>query len=555
MPHQMPDGSVAASAAPEVISSVPTAGGDTADQLLLSGAPGALPHTCQGCGEAFPSRNKLFRHISEHGCAGGTRRRVDRFLLLYGYVGTHLHGSQQNAAADEDRCPTAEGALVAAVRAAALEREGVSGASVEISSRASRTDRGVHALANAVCLRLVTEFHPGTAGPDGGGSSLDARRVEEVACADGPDEEEVRWLAEVQRQMSPDLEVVRRFRLQDPGFNARNECQKREYWYYVPYHVLAAAEGETGLAEVQEAGVDGDEACWIWLTGLPVDCTAVDVSGLIEQQLGAAVTRGAEMRVQVGEAGTAKVRFGDVATSTAACAALDGAAGPPDKEGARWPLLALPEQLARRWRSLNARLRKVLQGLTGCRSFHNFSAGFEGAADPSSVRTVLRCRAGITAGYHEFQVGCPSVVLRITGRSFLYHQIRGMVGLAVAVVSGMVPEAYLGFALSEQCNVKVPLAPAGNLVLAECAFRDDDFAAPWAARARGATFARAGRRGLPGASSASACSGLRAAVVKEINSDASRASFVAFMRELEELAPGMRTALLAWQRQAEVEGC
>jgi tRNA U38,U39,U40 pseudouridine synthase TruA len=166
--------------------------------------------------------------------------------------------------------------------------------------------------------------------------------------------------------------------------------------------------------------------------------------------------------------------------------------------------------LAARRRAVHVRLRAALSQLTGTRSFHNFSpkrfAASGNAADPASVRTVYRCRCGMTSGYADMVVaaeaaapptvknalacaddarvvtgsgaGCAMAVLVITGRSFLYHQILGMVGLVIASVSGAVPPDYIELALSAQAGVEVPLAPAAGLVLAGCYFKDKACVAP-----------------------------------------------------------------------------
>ena len=121
----------------------------------------AAGNLCSGCGETYPSRNALFRHVREHGCGGGARRRVEKLVLTYGYVGTGFHGSQRNSLDDEARCPTVEGTLLAAMEAAAQGQKSVASVSTEVCSRASRTDRGVHAFANVVCLKMQLDFHPG----------------------------------------------------------------------------------------------------------------------------------------------------------------------------------------------------------------------------------------------------------------------------------------------------------------------------------------------------------------------------------------------------------
>ena len=70
--------------------------------------------------------------------------------------------------------------------------------------------------------------------------------------------------------------------------------------------------------------------------------------------------------------------------------------------------------------------------LTGTRSFHNFCPHFHDDSDPKSVRSVYRCRSGMTAGFTSQSEGRDFAILTVTGRSFLYHQILSMMGLVIA---------------------------------------------------------------------------------------------------------------------------
>ena len=119
---------------------------------------------CSGCGGNFASRNALFRHLKGSGCTGGEVTKVEHCLLLFAYVGTPYHGSQHNSRElDEARHPTVEGQLRAALEAAAIATACASHAAVSVHSRSSRTDRGVHALANAIRLRVQMTFSSGHA--------------------------------------------------------------------------------------------------------------------------------------------------------------------------------------------------------------------------------------------------------------------------------------------------------------------------------------------------------------------------------------------------------
>lgn len=60
--------------------------------------------------------------------------------------------------------------------------------------------------------------------------------------------------------------------------------------------------------------------------------------------------------------------------------------------------------------------------------------------------------------------------MNIIGQSFMLHQIRKMVGLAIATVRGAAGSYVLAAALSPSNTVHVPMAPEGGLFLERCVF-------------------------------------------------------------------------------------
>jgi tRNA pseudouridine(38-40) synthase len=62
------------------------------------------------------------------------------------------------------------------------------------------------------------------------------------------------------------------------------------------------------------------------------------------------------------------------------------------------------------------------------------------------------------------------IKIRIRGQSFLLHQIRLMIGAAVAIVRGTMPASVLDFALTVPIHVEFPMAPAEGLVLLDAGF-------------------------------------------------------------------------------------
>lgn len=56
----------------------------------------------------------------------------------------------------------------------------------------------------------------------------------------------------------------------------------------------------------------------------------------------------------------------------------------------------------------------------------------------------------------------------IIGQSFMLHQIRKMVGMAVAIMRGDAPEGCIRTALQPKRTVPTPMAPEVGLFLDEC---------------------------------------------------------------------------------------
>jgi tRNA pseudouridine(38-40) synthase len=135
-------------------------------------------------------------------------------------------------------------------------------------------------------------------------------------------------------------------------------------------------------------------------------------------------------------------------------------------------------------------LDAVLRAFEGSHKFHNFASGLrrskgsvpdfeaEGESWPlaldtsrhsAAFRSVLHCRV-----HRSFSIeGTPYLLLRISGLAFVLHQIRHMVGAAVAVTVGAVPKEAMITALKTPMEVNVsPLAPGCGLLLDEIRWFD-----------------------------------------------------------------------------------
>ncbi|XP_005403028.1 PREDICTED: tRNA pseudouridine synthase A, mitochondrial isoform X2 [Chinchilla lanigera] len=104
-------------------------------------------------------------------------------------------------------------------------------------------------------------------------------------------------------------------------------------------------------------------------------------------------------------------------------------------------------------------VNRLLACYQGTHNFHNFTSQ-KGPREPSARRYVLEmfCEPPFEREGLEF------AVIKVKGQSFMMHQIRKMVGLAVAIVKGYAPESVLERSWGEE-KVDVPKAPGLGLVL------------------------------------------------------------------------------------------
>ncbi|KAF5747208.1 tRNA pseudouridine synthase A mitochondrial-like [Tripterygium wilfordii] len=111
------------------------------------------------------------------------------------------------------------------------------------------------------------------------------------------------------------------------------------------------------------------------------------------------------------------------------------------------------------------RFNRILKYYVGSHNFHNFTTRTK-AEDPAARRYILSFDANspVTVEGIEF------VKCEVVGQSFMLHQIRKMIGLAVAIMRNCAPESLISTALQRDVNVTVPTAPEVGLFLDECFF-------------------------------------------------------------------------------------
>lgn len=114
------------------------------------------------------------------------------------------------------------------------------------------------------------------------------------------------------------------------------------------------------------------------------------------------------------------------------------------------------------------RVNEVLSKYCGTHNYHNCTSG-KRYTDPSAKRYIysFECSKPFIKEGYEF------AVLKVKGQSFMLHQIRKMVGLAIAVVRGYASDDVIEFSRSP-FRIEVPQAPALGLMLEQLHYEKYD---------------------------------------------------------------------------------
>ncbi|KAK3322942.1 pseudouridine synthase [Apodospora peruviana] len=411
--------------------------------------------------------------------AAEERKPKRKVAVLIGYAGTGYHGLQIN-----HKEKTIEGDIFAAfVAAGAISKANADDPKKSSLVRCARTDKGVHAAGNVLSLKLIVED------PD----------IVDKINQHLPDQIRI-W--GIQRTMG--------------SFNSHQFCDSRWYEYLMPSYSLLPPHPESFLGKkiaesAKEKGVYDeyverlDEVSDFWdevekndiqpiLERMEPDVRAEvlrKLHELVDQELSddrKEVEVGQKEDVKIEDTATEqpsvestavteqpKVEEAPQATVDAEAkpAAADGqteAAQEAKPEKELTPVdLGLREVKAayvaakRRYRVTPARLERLQKALdlyVGTNNFHNYTI-LKRANDPSAKRHIK-----------SFQVnGAPIEIrdtewisLKIHGQSFMMHQIRKMVAMAVMIVRSGAPQELINESYQSR-RISIPKAPGLGLLL------------------------------------------------------------------------------------------
>lgn len=411
------------------------------------------------------------------------RRKV---AILLGYCGAGYQGMQKNPGAR-----TIEGDLEEALYQAGAVPEADRGAPRRYDwARAARTDKGVSAAAQVVSGRFYVD-------PPG-------------------------FIDRLNAQLAPQIRAYGYVRVTN-SFNAKKFCDRRRYLYLLPVFALdpsahpdreavmaslgsgseltkclecsergrkvpgvmgregklpsptengvgAAVEGT--FSSHDESGSIGDAKCGLASSvGVNVNALGEAVVSSSNEKLDLSVSgNGTEAgnaeggSTGVGDALPSDVRIGNEEIKLEA-AATEGEVQVMGFEKSNGEGNQTTKSTFSYTDEVKERFNKILKYYVGTHNFHNFTTRTK-AEDPAAKRFIICFGADRVVSLD----GIDFIRCEVVGQSFMLHQIRKMIGLAVAVMRNCAPESIYDVAFRKDVNLNVPTAPEVGLYLDECMF-------------------------------------------------------------------------------------
>ncbi|CAI9763856.1 unnamed protein product [Fraxinus pennsylvanica] len=382
------------------------------------------------------------------------RYKRRKIAIFFAYCGVGYQGMQKNPGAK-----TIEGDLEEALYHSGAVPEQQRGLPKRFDfARSARTDKGVSAVGQVVSGRFYVD-------PPG-------------------------FIERLNSNLSPQIRVFG-FKRVTGAFNAKKFCDKRRYVYLLPVFaldpschrdresVLSSVGSENELVKCLECSERGRKVFGVMGKQnfhSKSDFEAVSVGSSISSNTSALLELEIEEKIgnRTSEDGKGNVDDADDnKLTTETVKELDDGATQSDKieedklDGGNVNGNAKPEKRSEFSfvKQERERFNRILKLYEGTHNFHNFTTRTK-AEDPSAKRYIISFNANTTVNVE----GIEFVKCEVIGQSFMLHQIRKMIGLAVAIMRNISPESLIETAFEQNVNINVPMAPEVGLYLDECFF-------------------------------------------------------------------------------------
>lgn len=399
-------------------------------------------------------------NFSAEEIAAEERRPKRKVAVMVGYAGTGYSGLQMNHTEK-----TIEGDLFAAfVAAGAISKANADDPKKSSLVRCARTDKGVHAAGNVLSLKLIIE-------DDG-------------------------LIDKINDNLPPQIRVWDIQRTNN-GFSSYQACDSRWYEYLMPSYALLPPHPNSFLGEklaesAKEKGVQDEFMERLAdVKGFWEDVESTEIQPLLEKlspEVRAVVlegTHGAQAENLEGKdapeapdhkptdqpvpdaaldaAATANESGGEAAAVGSEPGLASGTHTHSPAEAALKEVRAAYVAAKRRYRITPARLEKLQKCLDvylGTNNFHNYTVQ-KTVSDPSAkrhIRSMVVNPTPIPIGDTEW------LSIKVHGQSFMMHQIRKMIAMAVMVTRCGTPIDVIKESYGPR-RISIPKAPGLGLLL------------------------------------------------------------------------------------------
>ncbi|ABN66031.2 predicted protein, partial [Scheffersomyces stipitis CBS 6054] len=340
------------------------------------------------------------------------RKPKRKVAVMIGYCGTGYNGMQLQ---NDPKIPTIERDLYEAFAAAgAVSPENAMDIKKSGFMRAARTDKGVHAAGNVISLKLIIE--------------------------------DPEILAKINEKL-PDQIRIWGIQRVTKSFDCRKMCSSRVYEYLLPTYSLLPPKPKTVLSDLvvkkrsEEPGVlRDDEEGDVWWK--ETRKAILEEGPFTEEELD-------DVQNQIQDETVSTKTYDENGSITEFGKIIRAIKNIENKRRRAYTVSTERLEL----------FRQAMKQYEGTHNFHNFTIG-KAFKDPSSKRFMKE-----TTVSDPFIIeGTEWVSIKIHGQSFMLHQIRKMIAMAVLVIRTGCPISRIHDCFSST-KINIPKAPALGLLL------------------------------------------------------------------------------------------